>query len=82
MAHKSGHQYSIDMWEVLNEVDSEHHTSVENYTLLYDAITSAIHAVSPHTKFMGTPRVCALVGWLCLHVCGMCCQRLCLRVCV
>jgi hypothetical protein len=38
---------------VLNEVDFEHKMTPEQYTARYDAIVSAIHKVSPDTKFMG-----------------------------
>ena len=30
--HESGHHYKIDYWEVLNEVDGEHHMSPQFYT--------------------------------------------------
>ena len=51
--HTSGYHYSFPIWEVLNEPDLEHHTTPEEYTRRYDAIVSAIHKVSPQTKFMG-----------------------------
>lgn len=51
--HQSGYHYHFPYWEVLNEVDFEHHTTPKQYTLEYDAIVSAIHRVSPSTKFMG-----------------------------
>ena len=51
--HQSGHHYEIPIWEVLNEIESEHQTTPEDYTLRYDAIVAAIHKVSPKTKFMG-----------------------------
>jgi hypothetical protein len=51
--HHSGYQYSFPIWEVLNEVDFEHNTTPELYTTRYDAIVTAIHKVSPETKFMG-----------------------------
>lgn len=51
--HTSGYRYSIPYWEVLNEVESEHSMTPEQYTARYDAIVRAIHAVSPATKFMG-----------------------------
>ncbi len=51
--HKSDHHYKIDYWEVLNEVEGEHHMSPEFYTHIYDAITSAIHKVDPKIKFVG-----------------------------
>jgi hypothetical protein len=51
--HTSGYHFSIPFWEVLNEVDAEHSMTPEQYTARYDAIVSAIHAVSPATKFIG-----------------------------
>ncbi len=51
--HESGYHYKFPVWEVLNEPQSEHHTSPEDYTRRYDAIVTAIHKVSPDTKFMG-----------------------------
>jgi len=51
--HSSGYHYSFPIWEVLNEVEFEHQTTPEQYTARYDAIVSAIHEVSPETKFMG-----------------------------
>ncbi len=51
--HHSGYHYHFPYWEVLNEVDFEHHTTPEQYTRRYDAIVSAIHKVSPETKFVG-----------------------------
>src|SRR5215467_7812605 len=49
----SGYHYSIPYWEVLNEVDFEHHFSPQAYTRLYDAIVSAMARVQPDTKFVG-----------------------------
>jgi hypothetical protein len=51
--HDSGYHYSLPYWEVLNEVDFEHSMTPEQYTERYDAIVSAIHEVSPQTKFVG-----------------------------
>jgi hypothetical protein len=51
--HDSGHHYDIAWWEVLNETEAEHSTTPEQYTERYDAIVSAIHQVSPQTKFVG-----------------------------
>ncbi len=51
--HESGHHYKIQYWEVLNEVDFEHHMSPEFYTRLYDAIVGAIRKVDPSIKFVG-----------------------------
>jgi hypothetical protein len=51
--HKSGHYYKIPYWEVLNEVDAEHSMSPQTYTKIYDAVVTAMHKVSPDTKFIG-----------------------------
>ena len=51
--HESAYHYTFPYWEVLNEVDSEHHTTPEDYTRRYDAIVTGIRKVSPNTKFMG-----------------------------
>lgn len=51
--HNSGYHYKFPVWEVLNEVESEHSTTPEQYTARYDAIVAAIHQVSPETKFVG-----------------------------
>lgn len=51
--HHSGHHYNIEYWEVLNEIEAEHSISPEFYNQLYDAIVTAIHEVSPNTKFVG-----------------------------
>ncbi len=51
--HRSGYHYQFAWWEVLNEVEWEHHMSVQVYTRYYDAITAAIHRVSPKTRFVG-----------------------------
>ncbi len=51
--HVSGYHYRLPIWEVLNEVESEHAMTPEQYTARYDAIVSAIHDVSPTTRFMG-----------------------------
>ena len=51
--HESGNHYKFPYWEVLNEVESEHHTSPEDYTKRYDAIVEGIRKVSPQTRFVG-----------------------------
>lgn len=51
--HQSGYHYSIPYWEVLNEVDFEHHFSPETYTRLYDEVVLAMKKVQPDTKFVG-----------------------------
>ncbi len=51
--HESGYHFKLPVWEVLNEVDFEHQMTPKQYTERYDAIVSAIHRVSPETKFMG-----------------------------
>jgi hypothetical protein len=51
--HKSDHHYKIAYWEILNEIDFEHHMSPQFYTHIYDAIAGAIHKVDPKIKFVG-----------------------------
>ncbi len=51
--HGSGYHYSILYWEVLNEVDFEHHISPEVYTRLYDEVVTAVKKVQPDMKFVG-----------------------------
>ena len=51
--HKSGHHFKIPYWEVLNEADSEHNMTPEQYTQRYDAIVTAIQSVAPQMKFVG-----------------------------
>jgi Glycosyl hydrolases family 39 len=51
--HDSGHHYSIAYWEVLNEIEFEHHMSPETYTMLYDAVVTAMRKVQPDLKFVG-----------------------------
>jgi hypothetical protein len=51
--HDSGHRFTFDYWEVLNEVDIEHPMTRAFYTALDDEIVGALRRVSPETKFMG-----------------------------
>ena len=51
--HESGHHYSIPYWEVLNEIDFEHHITPETYTRLYDEVVLAMKKVQPDLKFVG-----------------------------
>ena len=51
--HESGYHYSISHWEVLNEIDFEHHIDAETYTRLYDETVTAIKKVQPKMKFVG-----------------------------
>lgn len=50
--HESGHHYKIAYWEVLNEIEFEHHWSPEMYTRFYDSVTAAMRKVDPEIKFM------------------------------
>jgi hypothetical protein len=50
---ESGHHFTIPIWEVLNEVEAEHQMSPEFYTLIYDAVATAMLRVQPQTKFVG-----------------------------
>lgn len=49
---ESGHHYKIAYWEVLNEIEFEHHWTPEQYTKFYDAVTTAMRKVDPQVKFM------------------------------
>jgi hypothetical protein len=51
--HDSGYHYSIPYWEVLNEIDFEHHIDAETYTRLYDEVVKAMKKVQPDMKFVG-----------------------------
>lgn len=51
--HESGYHYSIPYWEVLNEIEFEHHMDAETYTRLYDEVVLAMKKVQPDTKFVG-----------------------------
>src|SRR6266550_756179 len=51
--HESGYHYSIPYWEVLNEIDFEHHISPEVYTRLYDEVVTAVKKGQPDMKFVG-----------------------------
>ena len=51
--HESGHHYRVAYWEVLNEIELERDLSPEAYAKLYDAVVTAMKAVSPETKFVG-----------------------------
>jgi len=50
--HESGHHYKIAYWEVLNEIEFEHHWTPEAYTRFYDSVTAAMLKVDPKLKFM------------------------------
>ena len=51
--HESGYHYSIPYWEVLNEIEFEHHMTPETYTRIYDSVVESILRVAPQTKFVG-----------------------------
>jgi len=48
----SGHHYKIAYWEVLNEIDFEHHWQPAQYTAFYDAVVTEMRKVDPNIKFM------------------------------
>ena len=50
--HESGHHYKVAYWEVLNEIEFEHHWTPEVYTRFYDAVTAAMLKVDPNLKFV------------------------------
>lgn len=50
---ESGHHYKIAYWEVLNEIEFEHHWTPQEYTKFYDSVTAAMRKVDPNIKFVG-----------------------------
>lgn len=50
--HDSGYHYKIAYWEILNEIEFEHHWTPEAYTRFYDTVTAAMLKVDPSLKFM------------------------------
>jgi hypothetical protein len=50
--HSSPFHHKIALWEVLNEVDSEHSFTPQTYAKVYDAIVSSVRKVLPDTKFV------------------------------
>lgn len=61
--HHSGHHYKIDYWDVLNEPDFENKIDVQQYTRIYDAVTTAIHKIDPNVQFFGPEVSGAELGW-------------------
>ncbi len=60
--HESGHHYKIAYWEVLNEIEFEHHWSPEMYTKFYDSVTAAMLRVDPKLRFMALALAQPTVG--------------------
>jgi hypothetical protein len=51
--HASNYHYKIPYWEVLNEIQGEHHMTPETYAKVYDTAVEAVRSVSADTKFVG-----------------------------
>jgi hypothetical protein len=53
--YNSGYQYSWDYTEIFNEIEGEHHMSIENYTRAYDAVIQGIrrHTNNYDMKYVG-----------------------------
>jgi len=51
--HKNGHMFNIPMWEVFNEIDSEHAMTPQYYTQIYDVVVKSIQKVQPNMEFVG-----------------------------
>jgi hypothetical protein len=49
---ESGHHYKIAYWELLNEIDFEHHWKPSEYARFYDIVSTAMRKVDPNLKFM------------------------------
>ncbi len=50
--HRSALKLKIPVWEVFNEIESEHGYNVQDYTIQYDAIVSELRKVMPDTKYV------------------------------
>jgi Galactose binding lectin domain len=54
-----GYYFNISIWEVLNEVEGEHHDNPAEYTAIYDAVVQGIQRFAPNAvknnnmKFVG-----------------------------
>jgi hypothetical protein len=60
--HVSGYAYNWDYTEIFNEVEAEHHMSVEFYTRAYDAVVQGIrrHTNNYDMKYVGMALACKL----------------------
>jgi hypothetical protein len=50
--HASGHHYKIAYWELLNEIEAEHHWTPEQYTKFFDVVSAAMLKIDPNLRFM------------------------------
>lgn len=50
--HKSNHHYKFAYWELLNEIEAEHHWTPQEYTKFFDVVSTAMRKVDPDLKFM------------------------------
>jgi hypothetical protein len=50
--HESGHHYKVAYWELLNEIDLEHHWTPEMYTKFFDVVSAAMRKVDPNIQFV------------------------------
>ena len=50
--HKSNYHYKFAYWELLNEIDFEHHWTPQEYTRFFDVVTTAMRKVDPDLKFV------------------------------
>jgi hypothetical protein len=50
--HKSNHHYKFAYWELLNEIDFEHHWTPQEYTKFFDVVSTEMRKVDPDLKFM------------------------------
>jgi len=53
ISHTSSNFYTIDHFEILNEIELEHQISPEVYTKIYDSVVDRLRKISPRTKFVG-----------------------------
>ncbi|SEB50379.1 GH39 family glycosyl hydrolase [Terriglobus roseus] len=50
--HASKYHYKFAYWELLNEIDFEHHWTPQEYTKFYDVVSAEMRKVDPDLKFM------------------------------
>ena len=61
--HRSGYHFKIDYWGILNETRYENNLTVEQYTVLYDAVVEAIRKIDPGVQFMGPEAIGGVPEW-------------------
>jgi len=61
--HQSDYHFKIDYWGIMNESTLENKLSVQQYTLLYDAVVEAIRKIDPKVEFFGPEVFGPVIPW-------------------